>query len=114
MPTFSLIVTCKGRLMHLRQTLPLFCALPDTEVILVDYGCPDGSGVWAAANFPAARVVRVLKLFMVGISVVWPVESSLSWHDGWLVATLDSRGVCPLKGWFPCAGIAWPLLCSFA
>jgi len=58
-PTFSLIVTCKGRLMHLRQTLPLFCALPDTEVILVDYGCPDASGDWAAANVPAAKVVRV-------------------------------------------------------
>ena len=59
MPTFSLIVTCKGRLMHLRQTLPLFCALPDTEVILADYGCPDGSGDWAAANFPSVKVVRI-------------------------------------------------------
>jgi glycosyltransferase involved in cell wall biosynthesis len=58
-PKFSLIVTCKGRLMHLKQTLPLFCALPDTEVILVDYGCPDASGDWAGANFPAVKVVRV-------------------------------------------------------
>lgn len=59
MPTYSLIVTCKGRLMHLRQTLPLFCALPDTEVILVDYGCPDRSGDWALGHFPAVKVVRV-------------------------------------------------------
>lgn len=59
MPSYSLIVTCKGRLMHLRQTLPLFCQLPDTEVILVDYGCPDGSGAWAAANFPAVKVITV-------------------------------------------------------
>ena len=59
MPTFSLIVTCKGRLEHLRQTLPLFCALPDTEVILADYGCPDASGDWATANFPTVKVVRI-------------------------------------------------------
>lgn len=59
MPKYSLIVTCKGRLMHLKETLPLFCALPDTEVMLVDYGCPDKSGDWAEANFPAVKVVRV-------------------------------------------------------
>ena len=59
MPTYNLIVTCKGRLMHLRQTMPLFCALPDTEVILVDYGCPERSGEWAAAHFPGVKVVNV-------------------------------------------------------
>ena len=59
MPKFSLIVTCKGRLMHLKQTLPLFCALPETEVILVDYGCPDRSGDWAQSSFPAVKVLRV-------------------------------------------------------
>ena len=59
MPKYSLIVTCKGRLMHLRQTLPLFCQLPETEVIVVDYGCPDRSGAWAKANFPGVKVVNV-------------------------------------------------------
>lgn len=59
MPTFSLIVTCKGRLMHLRQTLPLFCQLPGCEVTVVDYGCPDRCGDWVAAHFPAAKVMRV-------------------------------------------------------
>lgn len=56
---FNLIVTCKGRLLHLRQTLPLFVALPDCDVTVVDYGCPDGSGDWAAQNFPQVTVVRV-------------------------------------------------------
>ncbi|MCX7350032.1 MAG: galactosyltransferase-related protein [Alphaproteobacteria bacterium] len=59
MQKFSLIVTCKGRLMHLRQTLPLFCQLSDTEVTVVDYGCPDRSGDWVAANFSQVRVVSV-------------------------------------------------------
>ena len=59
MPKFDLITTCKGRLAHLKQTLPLFCALPDVAVTLVDYGCPEQSGAWAAANYPGVRVVNV-------------------------------------------------------
>lgn len=59
MQKFNLIVTCKGRLMHLKQTLPRFCALPDTAVTVVDYGCPDHCGDWVEANFPAVKVVRI-------------------------------------------------------
>lgn len=59
MQKFNLIVTCKGRLMHLKQTLPLFCALPDTEVTVVDYGCPDRCGDWVEVNFPGVKVVRI-------------------------------------------------------
>lgn len=55
----SVIVTCKGRLGHLSQTLPtLVRALPDAEVILVDYDCPERSGDWAKANLPGVIVVR--------------------------------------------------------
>ncbi|MFO1130698.1 MAG: galactosyltransferase-related protein [Hyphomicrobiales bacterium] len=59
MQKFNLIVTCKGRLMHLKQTLPLFCALPGTEVTVVDYGCPDRCGDWVEVNFPGVKVVRI-------------------------------------------------------
>ncbi len=58
-PLVSFITTCKGRLAHLRQTLPRLAAQPDAEVIVVDYDCPDGAGDWVAAHFPAVRVVRV-------------------------------------------------------
>lgn len=56
--TVSLITTCRGRLHHLRQTLPMMVAQGADEVIVVDYGCPDGAGDWVAANFPSVRVVR--------------------------------------------------------
>jgi hypothetical protein len=59
MPLISAITTCKGRLAHLRQTLPSLMALPDCEVIVVDYDCPQGAGAWARSTFPAVKVVHV-------------------------------------------------------
>ena len=47
-----------GRLDHLRQSLPLLAAQPKLRCIVVDYGCPDGSGHWVEANFPQVQVVR--------------------------------------------------------
>ena len=48
-PRASIIVTCKGRLHHLRRTLPNLliqhCPFP-FEVIVVDYGCPQGTFDW--------------------------------------------------------------------
>lgn len=58
-PQVSFVTTCKGRLAHLRQTLPRLAAQPDAEVIVVDYDCPDGAGDWVAAHFPAVRVIRI-------------------------------------------------------
>lgn len=58
-PFVSFIVTCMGRLGHLRASLPRLAAQGDSECILVDYSCPDGCGAWAEAEFPAVRVVRV-------------------------------------------------------
>jgi glycosyltransferase involved in cell wall biosynthesis len=55
----SIIVTCKNRLHHLRQTLPTFASQSDVEVIVVDYGCTQGTEQWVQENFPAATVVAV-------------------------------------------------------
>jgi hypothetical protein len=59
MTKIAFITTSKGRLHHIRQTLPLMMAQDADEVIVVDYGCPDGTGDWVRENHPAARVVRV-------------------------------------------------------
>ena len=55
----AFVTTCKGRLHHLKRSLPLMVAQGAAEVIVVDYGCPDQSGAWVEANFPAVKVVRV-------------------------------------------------------
>ena len=57
--TFSIITTCKGRLEHLKQTLPRMLEQGAAEVVVVDYSCPDGTGDWVRETFPAVRVVDV-------------------------------------------------------
>lgn len=59
MSSIALITTCKGRLHHLRETLPLMAAQRADELVVVDYGCPDGTGDWVEREFPGVRVVRV-------------------------------------------------------
>jgi glycosyltransferase involved in cell wall biosynthesis len=58
-PRVSIITTCKGRVHHLRRSLPSFLAQPDSEVIVVDYDCPDDTAGVCAREFPAVRVVKV-------------------------------------------------------
>ena len=60
-PLASVVVTCKGRLHHLRRTLPNLliqrCPFP-FEVIVVDYGCPQGAFDWCNA-LNVARLVAL-------------------------------------------------------
>jgi len=58
-PKYSIVTICKGRLHHLVRSLPAMLRQPFAEVVVVDYACPDGTADYVAANFPAARVVRV-------------------------------------------------------
>lgn len=58
-PAISIVTTCKERLSHLRQTLPAMLAQPKSEVIVVDYSCPEQTGDVVEREFPGARVVRV-------------------------------------------------------
>lgn len=55
----SFVVTCKGRLQHLRQSLPLMMAQRGTHTIVVDAECPDDTANWVNANQPKATVVRL-------------------------------------------------------
>ena len=55
----SLITTCKNRLPHLKQTLPLMLQQPRAEVIVVDYGCEQGTAAWVKEHHPAAKLVEV-------------------------------------------------------
>ena len=57
--SLSIVTTCKGRLDHLKLTLPQMLAQPGTETIVVDYDCPDGTAAWVSANHPAVQVVKV-------------------------------------------------------
>lgn len=58
----AIVVTCKGRLHHLRQTLPSMLAQTYArfEIVVVDYGCPDGTADWIESLADSrVRAVRV-------------------------------------------------------
>lgn len=57
--TFAIITACKGRLEHLKESLPRMVSQAANEVIVVDYSCPQGTSEFVAANFPSVRLVRV-------------------------------------------------------
>lgn len=59
MARFALVTTCKGRLAHIRQTLPRLCVQDDSEVVVVDYDCPEGVGGWVRSAHPGVKVVHV-------------------------------------------------------
>jgi glycosyltransferase involved in cell wall biosynthesis len=63
-PKASIIVTCKGRLHHLQQTIPyLISQICDFnyEIIVVDYGDPDGCFEWCKSkSFPKVKSIKVL------------------------------------------------------
>ncbi len=58
-PMISFVVTCMGRLEHIKKSLPTLINQPDSEYILVDYSCPEETGKWASINFPKTRVINV-------------------------------------------------------
>jgi glycosyltransferase involved in cell wall biosynthesis len=54
----AIVTTCKGRLAHLRQTLPHMIAT-GFRVTVVDYDCPESTAAFVTENFPTATVLRV-------------------------------------------------------
>jgi glycosyltransferase involved in cell wall biosynthesis len=56
---YSLITTCKGRLLHLKKTLPKMVAQGFHEVIVVDYDCPQKTSDWVSSNYPSVTLAKV-------------------------------------------------------
>ena len=59
MAKLCFVMTCKGRLGHLRQSLPRVVEQHDCSCVVVDYSCPDQAGDWVQKHYPQVRVVRV-------------------------------------------------------
>lgn len=58
-PILSIITSCKGRLEHLKQSLPSMLDQDDCEVVVVDFSCPQGVATYVQENFPSARVACI-------------------------------------------------------
>jgi len=60
MDGLTYITTCKGRLEHIKQTLPKIAGQPNVQCVVVDYSCPENTGDWVASHFPQVKLVRVI------------------------------------------------------
>jgi len=58
MPRLTWITTCKGRLEHLKQTLPRVVDQPDLAWVVVDFSCPDGTADWVRTHHPQVTIVE--------------------------------------------------------
>jgi glycosyltransferase involved in cell wall biosynthesis len=58
-PVLTFIVVCKGRLEHLKASLPKLIQQPKSETIVVDSSCPDGAADWVEKNYPTAKIVKL-------------------------------------------------------
>lgn len=58
-PMITFVITCKGRLDDLMQTLPVTKSQPHCAVIVVDYSCPQNSGEWVRQVHPSVQVISV-------------------------------------------------------
>lgn len=67
-PKLSIVTCCKGRLEHLKRGLPTFVAQSASEVIVVDYDCPDRTKDWVATHFPDVRVAPVTDAPVLNVS----------------------------------------------
>ena len=56
---FSIITACKNRLSHLKESLPAMLVQPDSEVIVVDFSCGEGTAEYVRTYHPQARIVEV-------------------------------------------------------
>jgi len=55
----TFVIPCKGRLNHIKETLPRITNLGDNDVVFVDYKCPEKSRQWVKSHYPSVKVIYV-------------------------------------------------------
>ncbi len=94
MPEICFITTCKGRLEHLKQTLPTWVDQPNTCCIVVDYSCPNRCGDWVEQNHSRVQVVRVPDKSRFHLTHARNVGASMA-HAPWLMFIDADVAVAP-------------------
>ena len=108
----SIVTTCKSRLHHLKQTLPLMMATGAREIIVVDYDCPQGTAAWVQTQASPSQPIKVVQvtqapefnhararnLGWTAASAPWvafvdaDVRLEPGWADWWLEQPHPTRG----------------------
>lgn len=94
--TLQVVTTCKGRLDHLKQTLPMWLVEPGVEVIVVDYDCPQGTAQWVRDHHPEVTVVHATGLPKFNLAHARNLGAAYA-KEGWL-CFWDADWTCE-PGW---------------
>jgi len=94
--SIAFITTCKGRLSHLQQTLPLLMEQQPDEMIVVDYDCPQNAGAWAYSRFKSVKSVKVSDAPNFNLSRARNIGASYA-TSKWL-CFIDAD-ICAQQGW---------------
>jgi hypothetical protein len=101
------IVTCMGRLLHLRRTIDGVLAEHQGRYVLVDYSCPDRCGAWVKSTHP--RLVEEGRLLVARVPHERHFHKTKAWNVGaQLAARVQAEWLCFLdadtivtKGFWP-------------
>lgn len=115
----NLVVTCKGRLSHLQQTLPGMVQGRNVFVTVVDYDCPEQTAQWVAGRWPNVKAVQVrpskwfnlARARNIGAAQqptgwIYFVDADLQLKDGWASAI---RSMLEFRHYFVAAPTQWGL-----
>lgn len=95
----SAVMTCKGRLSHIKQSLPSLVACGFAEIVFVDYDCPEKSGEYVSANFPSVTVIRVSDRPHFNVAHARNVGAYMVKTDRILFIDADVMAQPNLQGW---------------
>lgn len=93
---FSIVTCCRSRLQHLKQSLPTMIAQGAHEVIVVDYGCPEGTAEWVEAHYPSVKVVWATD--SLGYNASRAKNLGIAAAESEWICAIDADGL-PLPGW---------------
>lgn len=100
----SIIIPCKGRLAHLKETLPALLAQvgQDDQIIVVDYDCPDGSGAWASTL--GIETVDLENAPIFNLSHARNLGAAAADPDAEILVFLDADSI-PQPGWLDAVSV---------
>ena len=55
----SIVTVCSNRLDYLKRTIPTFLNQSFSELIVVDYNCPQGTAEFVRKNYQTARIIQI-------------------------------------------------------
>ncbi len=96
----AFVITCKGRLDHLKQSLPKIVTLKPAEVVVVDYDCPQGTAHWVEEHYPDVKIVKLFHKPTFNLSDARNLGAAASEQDWIFFADADILFDPEIVDWF--------------